>query len=214
MESFAWKLPNGKYLVKLYFAETYEGISGPGERVFSFTVQGREFKDFDVWAKAGGFNRAYIESVPVEVTNGEIRITFTPKVQNPQINAIEIIPQAGQIIPFPPTTAAVVAPVEAVDDIAPPVPTTPGATPVLQIDAGKVTGNVSPMLYGLMTEEINFAYEGGLHAELIRNRSLKADAVVPPVTPTNYVAGEYLPVTYRPDTKPRYWNVQPTRFRC
>ncbi len=61
------------------------------------------------------------------------------------------------------------------------------------------------MLYGLMTEEINFAYEGGIYGELIRNRSFKADAVVPPVTPDTYVAGEYLPVTFRPDTKPRFW---------
>lgn len=48
--------------------------------------------------------------------------------------------------------------------------------PVLQIDAGKVTGNVSSTLYGLMTEEINFSYEGGLYGELIRNRTFKANA--------------------------------------
>ena len=39
--------------------------------------------------------------------------------------------------------------------------------------------SVSPMLYGLMTEEINFSYEGGLYAELIRNRSFKDDAKIP-----------------------------------
>jgi alpha-L-arabinofuranosidase len=48
--------------------------------------------------------------------------------------------------------------------------------PVLQIKADQVTTKVSPMLYGLMTEEINFSYEGGLYGELIRNRSFKADA--------------------------------------
>jgi len=53
------------------------------------------------------------------------------------------------------------------------------AIPVLQIDAGKVTGNVSPTLYGLMTEEINFSYEGGLYGELIRNRTFKANAQGP-----------------------------------
>ena len=53
------------------------------------------------------------------------------------------------------------------------------AVPTLQIDAGKVTGKVSPMLYGLMTEEINYSYEGGLYAELIRNRSFKASAQNP-----------------------------------
>jgi alpha-N-arabinofuranosidase len=53
------------------------------------------------------------------------------------------------------------------------------AIPVLQIDAGKVTGNVSPTLYGLMTEEINFSYEGGLYGELIRNRTFKSNAYNP-----------------------------------
>jgi alpha-N-arabinofuranosidase len=34
---------------------------------------------------------------------------------------------------------------------------------------------VSPKFYGLMTEEINFSYDGGLCAELLRNRSFKDD---------------------------------------
>ncbi|HSA01186.1 MAG TPA: malectin domain-containing carbohydrate-binding protein, partial [Candidatus Paceibacterota bacterium] len=93
MDSFSWPVPNGKYMVKLHFAETYEGINGPGERVFSFNVQGKEFNDFDPWVKAGGFAKAYVEIVPVEVTDGNIKVTFTPKVENPQICAIEIIPQ-------------------------------------------------------------------------------------------------------------------------
>jgi outer membrane protein assembly factor BamB len=94
MSAFSRQTSNGKYLAKLYFAETYEGITGPGQRVFSFNVQGHEFKDFDIWVKAGGFKRAYIETVPVEVTNGEFRIDFTRQTENPEINAIEVIPQA------------------------------------------------------------------------------------------------------------------------
>ena len=93
MESFSCEVPSGKYVAKLHFAETFEGITGPGERVFSFNVHGREFKDFDVWVKAGGANRAYVETVPVEVTDGKFKITFAFKVENPQINAIELIPQ-------------------------------------------------------------------------------------------------------------------------
>lgn len=92
MDAFAWKVPNGKYEVKLHFCETYEGITGPGERVFSFNVEGKIFNDFDVWKKAGGFARAYVESVPVDVTDGQLNIKFTPNVENPQINAIEILP--------------------------------------------------------------------------------------------------------------------------
>lgn len=51
---------------------------------------------------------------------------------------------------------------------------TNAAVPVLRINAAVVTAKVSPTLYGLMTEEINYAYEGGLYGELIRNRSFKA----------------------------------------
>jgi len=58
-------------------------------------------------------------------------------------------------------------------------PASSAALPVLQIDAGKITGTVSPMLYGLMTEEINYSYEGGLYGELIRNRTFKANAQNP-----------------------------------
>jgi len=47
-------------------------------------------------------------------------------------------------------------------------------TPVnLQIRADQTTGQISPNFYGLMTEEINYAYEGGLYGELIRNRNFK-----------------------------------------
>ena len=41
----------------------------------------------------------------------------------------------------------------------------------LRFDQPKVSA--SPNLYGLMTEEINYAYDGGIYAELIRNRSFK-----------------------------------------
>jgi hypothetical protein len=92
MNSFSYKLPNGKYNVKLHFCETYDGVTGPGDRVFSFNVQGTEFKDFDIWVKAGGNQKAYIQTVPVEITDGKLMITFTPNVENPEINAIEIIP--------------------------------------------------------------------------------------------------------------------------
>jgi Malectin domain len=93
MTAYNFAVPNGKYTVKLHFAEVYENIGGPGDRVFSFNVQGHEFKDFDIWVKAGGFDKAYVESVDVDVTNGTLNITFTPNVENPKINGIEILPR-------------------------------------------------------------------------------------------------------------------------
>ncbi len=92
MTSFSYPVPDGKYTVKLHFAETYDGISGPGQRVFSFKVGDQEIKDFDVWAKAGGANTAYVETVNVEVNDGKLTIAFTPNVENPEINGIEILP--------------------------------------------------------------------------------------------------------------------------
>jgi alpha-N-arabinofuranosidase len=52
-------------------------------------------------------------------------------------------------------------------------------TPTLTLDFTKPGANVSPKLYGLMTEEINHAYDGGLYAELIRNRIFKDNNTTP-----------------------------------
>jgi alpha-N-arabinofuranosidase len=57
---------------------------------------------------------------------------------------------------------------------------TANPVPTLQIKADQVVAKASPTLYGLMTEEINYSYEGGLYGELIRNRAFKA-------SPTNAV---------------------------
>lgn len=53
------------------------------------------------------------------------------------------------------------------------------ANPTLTVDAGHPVGKVSPRLYGLMTEEINHSYDGGLYAELIHNRAFLDDASTP-----------------------------------
>jgi alpha-N-arabinofuranosidase len=45
------------------------------------------------------------------------------------------------------------------------------AGPTVTIDAGAATAQVSPLFNGLMTEEINHAYDGGLYAELVQNRA-------------------------------------------
>jgi alpha-N-arabinofuranosidase len=56
-----------------------------------------------------------------------------------------------------------------------PAPASGPRTPVLAIDAAAVTAQVTPTFYGLMTEEINYSYDGGLYGELIRNRSFRDD---------------------------------------
>jgi alpha-N-arabinofuranosidase len=47
----------------------------------------------------------------------------------------------------------------------------PTANLTIQLD--KPAQAVSPTLYGLMTEEINYSYDGGLYAEMVRNRTFE-----------------------------------------
>src|SRR3954466_15564855 len=56
------------------------------------------------------------------------------------------------------------------------VTATRAAGPTIAIDAASPAGKVSPLFYGLMTEEINHSYDGGLYAELVRNRAFLDDA--------------------------------------
>src|SRR6185295_19268638 len=46
---------------------------------------------------------------------------------------------------------------------------------------------IDPIFYGLMNEEINFSYDGGLYAELIRNRTFRDNAQ----DPVNWSVAKY-----------------------
>ena len=51
-----------------------------------------------------------------------------------------------------------------------------GQTPAtLNVEVNRPKAAVSPTLYGLMTEEINYSYDGGLYAEMVRNRTIRGD---------------------------------------
>ena len=50
-----------------------------------------------------------------------------------------------------------------------------GAEAQLNINVTQIISPVSPTLYGLMTEEINHSYDGGLYAEIIQNRAFHAN---------------------------------------
>ena len=58
----------------------------------------------------------------------------------------------------------------------------PPEVPSLTIDAGGAVAKSSPMLYGFMTEEINYSYDGGLYGELIANRTFQD----PPANPKRW----------------------------
>jgi alpha-N-arabinofuranosidase len=58
------------------------------------------------------------------------------------------------------------------------VPQTPQPV-TLTVRVDQPGARIDPIFYGLMTEEINFSYDGGLYAELIRNRTFRDDAKKP-----------------------------------
>src|SRR5271170_2206117 len=47
------------------------------------------------------------------------------------------------------------------------------AKAMVNIQLDHMAHSVSPTLYGLMTEEINYSYDGGLYAEMVRNRTFQ-----------------------------------------
>ncbi len=49
------------------------------------------------------------------------------------------------------------------------------APATLTLHPDQPVSTVSPTLYGLMTEEINYSYDGGLYAEMVRNRTFRGD---------------------------------------
>ena len=57
----------------------------------------------------------------------------------------------------------------------PKTPTNPVGTVNWQIDASNVIAPIQSTMYGIFFEDINFAIDGGLYAELVKNRSFEFD---------------------------------------
>jgi hypothetical protein len=91
--NFDYRFPvtNGSYTVTLKFAELY--VTGPGQRIFNVQINGSTvLSNFDLFASAGGFGKAYDRTFPITVTNAEILLHFTGVVNNASVRGIEIVP--------------------------------------------------------------------------------------------------------------------------
>jgi hypothetical protein len=89
---------NGNYAVRLHFAETYDGVTGSGQRIFDVNVEGSLLNNLDIWGETGGLNIGIVKIFNVTVSDGVLNIRFTSEVQSPNIQGIEILPSAG-IVP-------------------------------------------------------------------------------------------------------------------
>jgi hypothetical protein len=95
-------VPLEKYRVRLYFQEPWfgkenVGIGGPGSRVFDVWCNGvTVLKNFDILSE-GGSNPAVKTFENVQATaQGKIELSFSPVINYPLINAIEVLPEPGK----------------------------------------------------------------------------------------------------------------------
>ncbi|MCG8346532.1 MAG: protein kinase [Chloroflexales bacterium] len=91
LQGYAIPVANGRYRVRLHFAEMFEEITQAGQRVFDVEVEGARLIDLDIYREAGGRNIALVKQLTVAVSDAELNITFMAKVQNPFINGIEVL---------------------------------------------------------------------------------------------------------------------------
>jgi hypothetical protein len=89
---YSLAVANGNYRVNLLFAENALDEQAVGARVFNVKLNNTlVLQNFDIFAAAGS-NKALVESFNTIVTNGSMAIEFDKLIQNPKINAIEILP--------------------------------------------------------------------------------------------------------------------------
>ncbi|MBQ7528137.1 MAG: arabinosidase [Bacteroidaceae bacterium] len=74
----------------------------------------------------------------------------------------------------------------------------------IKVDVAQRGIEISPTLYGIFYEDINYASDGGLYAELIRNRSFEYDAIARnsrnrPSDATSKLGGDHVPAFWRAD---------------
>jgi hypothetical protein len=94
--------PTGNYDVTLKFAEPY--FSSAGNRVFNVAINGTAvLTNFDLFAQAGGQNRALDRTFTVAAANGAVTISFTGVVENATVSGIQIVPSTGTAPPPPPS---------------------------------------------------------------------------------------------------------------
>lgn len=101
--TFSYNIPvnNGLYDISLHFAELYYGATGgqlsnggPGKRLFNVLLEGVQvLTNYDIWVAAGGAERAVIQTFKnIQITDGQVNLTFIASVNNAKVNAISIKP--------------------------------------------------------------------------------------------------------------------------
>jgi len=88
---FVVPVVNGDFVVNLYVGNSFEFADQIGDRIFDINIEGVLVEDnLDLIAQFGHEVGGML-SYPITVTDGEVNILFIHDVENPIINAIEIL---------------------------------------------------------------------------------------------------------------------------
>ncbi|HEY9250168.1 MAG TPA: malectin domain-containing carbohydrate-binding protein, partial [Rariglobus sp.] len=94
--SYDFAVPNGPLKVRFGFAELYHDTSGAG--VFNVSAEGAVvLPNYDVLAAAGARNTARVEEVSMQVTDGELNLSFDSVTYGAQVSTIEVVRDAAAI---------------------------------------------------------------------------------------------------------------------
>ncbi|WP_419211072.1 malectin domain-containing carbohydrate-binding protein [Maribacter sp. X9] len=97
--SYSIPLPPGDYVVNVYMGNSFSETDGAGDRVFDVTVEGSvAHGGVDLVSLFGHLSGGML-SYPVHVADGALEVGFVHGVENPLVNAIEVL--AGAVAPGP-----------------------------------------------------------------------------------------------------------------
>jgi len=87
---YSFEVPDGTYLVRLHFADSWSGTQGEGLRIFDVLLENKPaLESLDIFSEVGG-NAALVKTLTIQVNDGALNIEFLHQVQNPEVRAIEI----------------------------------------------------------------------------------------------------------------------------
>jgi hypothetical protein len=90
---YSFPVNNGRYLVRMHFAEIYDGANQPGERLFDVRLEKEKvLENIDLVAEVG-YETAVVKEFETDVADGELNLNVkNGATGNAKINGIEVIP--------------------------------------------------------------------------------------------------------------------------
>ena len=178
-----WTLPvtPGTYDVRLFFAEIYSGAFAVGARRFDVLLEnGLVLDDYDVYADAGA-NRGVMKSFTVQ-SDSTIDIDFRHVVENPAVDAIEIVGGAATGGDATPPTISARTPADGAGGVSvDTVVTTTFSEPMDPASIGAATFSLAPAAAPASPVSASVAYDAAS-----RSATLDPSAALTPGT--SYVA--------------------------